>query len=78
MARYTKTLLLPWLGATDTIRYRMMAVATKQYNRKPAHMLHHVSSAYFKFSRHFKIVIFADRALTHLVVAPYSRLAREM
>ena len=67
IARYTKTLLLPWLGATDTIRYRMMAVATKQYNRKPAHMLHHVSSKYMLFVVQLLTiqcqVVSADRAL---------------
>ena len=36
IARYTKMLLLPWMGATETIKYRITAVAVKQYSKKPA------------------------------------------
>lgn len=36
MPRYTKMLLLPCAGATRTIKYRMTAVAARQYSRNAA------------------------------------------
>lgn len=36
MARYTKMLLFPCLGATENMRYNITAIAVVQYSRNPA------------------------------------------